>query len=74
MKCKSEINALACYKKVASAKIVIFHSDIFGGFIPKVLITSISTFDTCLARLIMEIGVWSSCEGDCGNCMQVHCK
>ena len=56
------------YKKVASAKIVIFHFDFFDGFVPKVLITSTRIFDTCLARLIMETGVWSSCEGDRGNC------
>ena len=34
------------------------------------LITSIITFDTWLAGFIIEIGVWSSCEGDHGNCMQ----
>ena len=62
------------YKKVVSAKIVIFHSDFFDGFVPKVLITLISIFDTCLARLIMETGVWSSCEGDRGNYMQIHGK
>ena len=60
--------------KVVSGKIVIFHSDFFDGFISKVLIASISIFDTCLSRIIMEKGVWSSCEGDRGNCMQIHGK
>ena len=53
-----------------SAKIVIFQSEFFGGFIPEVLTTSIITFDTCLSRFIIKTGVWSSCEGDRGNCMQ----
>ena len=53
-----------------SAKIVIFQSYFFGGFVPEVLTTSIITFDMCLSRLIIETGVWSSCEGDRGNCMQ----
>ena len=34
------------------------------------LTTSIITFDTCLAKFIIETGVWSSCERDHGNCMQ----
>ena len=53
---------------------VIFHLDFFNDFIPKVLITSISMFDMWLARLIMETSVSSSCEGDHGNCMQIHGK
>ena len=66
--------ALACYKKIVGAKIVIFQPDFFGGFIPKVLTTSVITFDTCLAKFVIETGVWSSCEGDRGNCMQIHGK
>ena len=34
------------------------------------LTTSIITFDTCLAKFIIETGVWSSYEGDHGYCMQ----
>ena len=67
---KSEINTLERYKKVASAQIVIFQSDFFGGFILEVLTTSIITFDMCLAKFIIETGVWSLYEGDRGNCMQ----
>ena len=67
---KSEINTLERYKKVASAKIVIFQSDFFGCLVPEVLTTSFITFDTCLAKFIIETGVWSSYEGDRGYCMQ----
>ena len=56
------------------AKIVFFQSDFFGGFIPKALTTSIITFDTCFAKFTIETGVWSSCEGDRGNCMQINGK
>ena len=34
------------------------------------LITSFVTFDTCLARFIIEIGGWSSYETDHGDYMQ----
>ena len=34
------------------------------------LIISFVTFDTCLARFIIETGGWSSYEGDRGNFMQ----
>ena len=52
-----------------NAKIIIFQSDFFGCLVPKVLISSFVTVDTCLARFIIETGVWSSYEGDRGNCM-----
>ena len=44
------------YKKVASAKIVIFQSDFFRGFVREVLTTSFVPFDTCLAMFIIETG------------------
>ena len=34
------------------------------------LISSFVTVDMCLARFIIETGVWSSYEGDRGKCMQ----
>ena len=52
------------------AEIVIFQSDFFGCLVPEVLTTLFITFDTFLVKFIIEIGVWSSCEGDRGNCMQ----
>ena len=56
------------------AKIVIFQPDFFRGFVPKVLATSVITFDMCFSKFIIETGVWSSCEGDRGNCMQINGK
>ena len=53
-----------------SAKIIIFQFDFFGCLVPKVLISSFVTVDTCLARFIIETGVWLSYEGDRGKCMQ----
>ena len=53
-----------------NAKIIIFQFDFFGCFVPEVLITPFVTFDTCLARLIIETSVWSSYEIDRGDCMQ----
>ena len=50
---------LGRYKKIVFAKIVIFQSDFFGGFIPKVLTTSFITFNTRFAKFISETGVWS---------------
>ena len=51
-------------------KIIIFQSDFFECLVPEVLITSFVTFDTCLARIIIETGGWSSYEIDRGDCMQ----
>ena len=49
---------------------IFFSVRFFWGLVPEVLTTLFITFDTCLAKFIIEIGVWSSCEGDRGNCMQ----
>ena len=53
-----------------NAKIIIFQSDFFGCLVPKVLITSFVTFDTCLASSIIETGGYSSCEVDRGDYIQ----
>ena len=53
---------------------VIFQSDFLGGFIPKMLTTSLVSFDMCFVKFISEKGVWSHVREILATVLETVCK